>query len=97
MITIFDMYYFIKLEDLMLAKARVSKGGKIAIPSACKKALNILDGDELLFDINDNQVVISPIKFTLQKIRKLLKDNNPSGKSLVDELLQERRQEIKNE
>ena len=33
----------------MLAKARVSKGGKIAIPSACKKALNILDGDELLF------------------------------------------------
>ncbi len=81
----------------MLAKARVSKGGKIAIPSACKKALNILDGDELLFDINDNQVVISPIKFTLQKIRKLLKDNNPSGKSLVDKLLQERRQEIKNE
>ena len=81
----------------MLAKARVSKGGKIAIPSACKKALNILDGDELLFDINDNQLVISPINFTLQKIRKLLKDNNPSGKSLVDELLQERRQELKNE
>ena len=36
----------------MLAKAKVSKGGKIAIPSVCKKALNISDGDELLFDIN---------------------------------------------
>ncbi|MDG1437119.1 MAG: AbrB/MazE/SpoVT family DNA-binding domain-containing protein [Rickettsiaceae bacterium] len=81
----------------MLVKAKVSKGGKIAIPSICKKALNILDGDELLLEINNNQVVISPVKFTLQKIRKLLKDNNPLEKSLVDELLQERKQELKDE
>lgn len=81
----------------MLTKAKVSKGGKIAIPSACKKVLNISDGDELLFDINDNQVVISPVKFTLQKVRKLLKDHNPSGRSLVDELIQERKQELKDE
>ena len=81
----------------MLAKAKVSKGGKIAIPAACKKALNISDGDELLFDINDNQVVIYPVKFTLQKVRKLLKDHNPSGKSLVDELIQDRKKEFINE
>ena len=81
----------------MLAKAKVSKGGKIAIPSACKKALNILDGDELLFDITENQVIISPVKFTLQKVRKLLKENNPTKRSLVEELLQERKQELKNE
>lgn len=81
----------------MLAKAKVSKGGKIAIPSACKKALNISDGDELLFDIHNNQVVLSPVKFTLQKVRKLLKDHNPSGRSLVDELIQERKQELKDE
>jgi AbrB family looped-hinge helix DNA binding protein len=81
----------------MLAKAKVSKGGKIAIPSACKKALNISDGDELLFDISNDKVVISPVKFTLQKVRQLLKANNPSSRSLVDELIQERKQELKNE
>lgn len=81
----------------MLATAKVSKGGKIAIPSACKKAPNILDGDELLFDITDGQVVIFPVKFALQKVRKLLKDSNSSGKSLVDELLQKRKRESKNE
>ncbi|PCJ26921.1 MAG: AbrB/MazE/SpoVT family DNA-binding domain-containing protein [Rickettsiales bacterium] len=81
----------------MFAKAKISKGGKISIPSICRKALNVSDGDELLFDISDNQVVISPVKFTLQKIRKLLKDRNPSKTSLVDELLQERKQELKNE
>ena len=81
----------------MLVKAKVSKGGKIAIPAICKKALNISDGDELLFDIHDNQVVISPIKFTLQEVRKLLKEHNTSNRSLVDELIQERKQELKNE
>lgn len=81
----------------MLVKAKVSKGGKIAIPSTCKKALNISDGDELLFDIKDDQVIISPVKFTLQKVRKLLKDNNPSGRRLVEELLLERKKELKDE
>lgn len=81
----------------MLIKAKVSKGGKIAIPSVCKKVLNISDGDELLFDICNNQVIISPIKLTLQKVRKFLKDNNPSNRSLVQELIQERKQELKNE
>ena len=81
----------------MLAKVKVSKGGKISIPSACKKALNISDGDELLFDISDNQMVISPVRFTLQKVRKFLKDRNSNNKSLVDELIQERKQELINE
>ena len=81
----------------MLIKAKVSKGGKVAIPSICKKALNISDGDELLFDVHDNQVVISPIKFTLKKVRKFLKDNNPSNRHLVEELIHERKQELKDE
>ncbi len=81
----------------MLVKAKVSKGGKIALPSICKKALNILDGDELLFDIQNNQVIISPVKFALKKVRNFLKENNSSNRSLVQELLEERKQELKNE
>lgn len=75
----------------MLAKAKILKGGKIIIPSNCRKALNILDGDELLFDIQDKQIIISPVKFTLQKVRRLLKAHNGSDRSLVDELIQERK------
>lgn len=81
----------------MLLKAKVSKGGKIAIPSVCKKALNILDGDELLLELHDNQVIISPVKFTLKKVQKMLRENNPTNKSLVDELIAQRKEEAKNE
>lgn len=81
----------------MLAKVKVSRGGKVVIPSRCKKALNISDGDELLFDIKDEQVVITPVRLSLRKVRKLLEDHNPSGRSLVDELLQERKQELQND
>ena len=81
----------------MLAKVKMSRGGKISIPSSCRKLLNVLDGDELLFDVKDDQIVISSVKFVLQKVRKILKDNNPKGKSLVEELLQDRKMEQKDE
>jgi len=81
----------------MLAKVKISKGGKISIPSNCRKILNVSDGDELLFDVKDDQIVISSVKFALYKVRNILKNNNSLGKSLVDELLQERKQEQKDE
>ena len=81
----------------MLAKVKMSRGGKISIPSNCRKFLNVSDGDELLFDVKDDQIVISSVKFALQKVRKVLKDSNSSGKSLVEELLKERKMEQKDE
>jgi len=81
----------------MIVKAKVSKGGKIALPSLCKKMLNISVGDELVFDITDNQVVIFPLKLTLQKVRRLLKEKNTENESLVDKLLNERRKDAEKE
>ena len=81
----------------MLLRAKVSKGGKVAIPAACKKALKIADGDELVFNIHEYQVIISPLKFTLHKVRKLINEKNVFTESLVDKLIYERRKEADNE
>ena len=89
--------YLIDIVHNMLLRAKVSKGGKVAIPAACKKALKISDGDELVFNIHENQVIISPLKFTLQKVRKLIKEKNILNESLVDKLIYERRKEADNE
>lgn len=77
----------------MIAKAKIAKDGKISIPAACKKALNISTGDELIFKVVDNEIILSPISFSLNKVRQLLKHHNATNKSLVDELLAERKQE----
>jgi bifunctional DNA-binding transcriptional regulator/antitoxin component of YhaV-PrlF toxin-antitoxin module len=82
----------------MLAKAKVAKGGKISIPSACRKYLKLKDGEEIIFSINDNNdVVISPMRTALEKARKLINKYHDPNKSLVDELITGRRIEARNE
>ena len=57
----------------MLARAKVAKGGKISIPSVCRKYLNLKVGEEIIFSINsNNDVVITPMHITLEKARKLV-------------------------
>jgi bifunctional DNA-binding transcriptional regulator/antitoxin component of YhaV-PrlF toxin-antitoxin module len=82
----------------MLARAKVAKGGKISIPSICRKYLNLRDGEEIIFSINDNNdVVISPMHITLERARKLISKYHNPNKSLVDELINQRRIEAENE
>ena len=82
----------------MLARAKVAKGGKVSIPSICRKYLNLRDGEEIIFSINDdNDVVISPMHITLERARKLISKYHDPKKSLVDELLNQRRIEAQNE
>lgn len=81
----------------MLYKAKMSRGGKISIPTACRRFLKINDGEEIIFKIIDNQVTISPLKQTLQKVRAMINKYHTTNESLVDKLLLERKKEAENE
>lgn len=81
----------------MAYKVKISKGGKISIPSACRKYLNVKDGEELLFNLNEGQVVISSTKFLLEKVRKNLNRYFSPKESLVDQLIEQRKREAENE
>ena len=81
----------------MLYKAKMSKGGKVSIPTICRKYLKIADGEEIVFKIVDNQVTISPLRATLQKVRDMINRHHDPNESLVDKLLLERKKDLMNE
>jgi AbrB family looped-hinge helix DNA binding protein len=81
----------------MLAKARITKGGKVSIPSAYRKFLNLKDGSEVVFAIKNNQITISPLSAALENARRLVGKYHSSNDSLVDQLITQRREEAKNE
>ncbi len=81
----------------MLAKARITKGGKISIPSIYRKYFNLKDGAEIIFSVKDNQVTISPLSAALENTRKLINKYHDTNDSLVDKLILERRLEAQNE
>jgi len=81
----------------MLAKAKITKGGKISIPSIYRKYFNLKDGSEVIFNLKNNEVTISPLSVTLENTRKLINKYHDKNESLVDRLIAERRLEAQNE
>ncbi|MDX1916708.1 MAG: AbrB/MazE/SpoVT family DNA-binding domain-containing protein [Rickettsiaceae bacterium] len=81
----------------MKYKAKMAKGGKISIPSACRKYLKLQSGDEIVFNLEEGRVILLPVKSLLEKARKIVTQYQASNKSLVDMLIEERRAEAKNE
>lgn len=49
--------------------SKVGRRGQIAIPSAIRQELNLQEGDRLAFIRRGNEVVLQPLKHTLQDFR----------------------------
>ena len=81
----------------MLAKSKIVKGGKISIPAVYRKSLKLKEGDEIVFNLNNNELTLTPIKTNLQKVREMVNQYHDPNISLVDKLIAERRAEAKNE
>lgn len=81
----------------MFAKARITKGGKVSIPSIYRKYFHLIDGAEVIFSVKDNLVTISPLSAALENTRKLINKYHNTNDSLVDKLIAERRLEAQNE
>ncbi|OJX14200.1 MAG: hypothetical protein BGO77_00470 [Caedibacter sp. 37-49] len=71
----------------MIPRARVYKGGKIVIPAFLRKKLNLKEGEEVIFDIQGNSLVMTSLKHTLHKARQTIKryhvTDQDSGESLT--------------
>jgi len=78
-------------------RMRVSQNGRIVIPATFRKALGIDVGDEILLMVQDDELRITTRQRRIQHARERARRYLKSGRSLVDELLAERRESAKNE
>jgi AbrB family looped-hinge helix DNA binding protein len=82
----------------MLA-VKMSQGGRVVIPAELREKLNINQGDELVFEERDGELILSSKRQRLKKIQeecfRLLSVDE--SVSLVDELIIERRAEAQKE
>lgn len=81
----------------MSLRTKISTGGKIAIPSVFRKQLNLKDGEEILIDLQDGNIIISSLQMTLAKVRKNIDKYQGENDSLVNKLLEIRKEEASHE
>ena len=78
---------------MQATKTQLGKNGRVVIPAQYRKALGISEGDELLVTLDQGMIRISTQRAAIQRVQESVRRYVPRGRSLVDELIQERRAE----
>ncbi len=78
---------------------KLSQGGRVVIPSAMREKLNMNQGDELIIEERDGELVLASKRQRLKKIQAEFHRLFPpkAGVSGVDELMAERKTEAMKE
>lgn len=81
--------------DNLRTKTKVTEGGRIVIPAKIREALNINIGENVMLSVEDNELRLTTSKEALRRLQKLVRQHVSPDRSIVDEFLQERREEAK--
>ena len=76
---------------------RVGAGGRIVIPAKFRRELGADVGDEVILRLVGREIHVLTRCQAVRKAQALVRNSIPAGRSLVKELLQERRKEAKRE
>ena len=74
----------------------MSESGRVVIPVDVRRSLGLLDGDALLGELRDGELVLTTRRARLEQSRRLFQKYFPVApdRSQVDELIAERRAEV---
>ena len=82
----------------MTYHAKLIKGGKIVIPAELRREFGFTDGDTLVFESEGGRLVLKAYAQVVREVQAEFKAMVPAGnRSMVDELLAERRAEAARE
>lgn len=84
-----------KKKDQSIA-VRVGPQGRIVIPAHIRKSLRIGPGEDLLIRVEDGRLVLEKREQVLERVQSWFAQV-PSEVSLVDDLIAERREEVRKE
>ncbi len=76
---------------------KISEGGRIVIPAAFRKELDLHVGDDVVLELEDGDLRVRTRRQRIEQAQRNLYELVKGGPSLVDELLAERRAEAARE
>ena len=79
--------------------AKMSEGGRVVVPAEIRKALNLKEGDTVLWELREGEARLTSRRARLERARALIEKYCPAGpgESVVEEFIAERRAEAARE
>lgn len=78
-------------------RTKIAAGGRIVIPAGLRRELGADVGDEVILRLVAGEIHVLTPSQAIRKAQVLVRNSIPKGRSLVKELLEERRREAKRE
>ena len=76
-----------------MLQRKISEGGRVVIPVQIRQALDLKEGDAVLWELHDGEARITTRARRIRQAQALVCKHVPAGHSLADELIAERRAE----
>ena len=71
----------------------MGRSGRIVVPAKLRRALGIRPGDEIVLRLENGSIRMIPLRQAVNLAQKTVRQYVPEGTSLVDALIQARREE----
>ena len=78
-------------------KTKIHEGGRLVIPAAYRKALGLKPGDEVQLLLEDDEIRLLSTRRAITRAQAFTRKLVPKGRSMVEDLLRERREEAARE
>ncbi|HUI42950.1 MAG TPA: AbrB/MazE/SpoVT family DNA-binding domain-containing protein [Terriglobia bacterium] len=78
-------------------RLRVNENGRVVLPVAFRRALDIRPGDQVLARLEGDEVRITTLRHRLERAQRHVRQYVKPGVSLADELIAERREAARRE
>ena len=78
-------------------KAKLNANGRVVIPAAIRRALDLRPGDELIMRVEDGELRLSTRRQALERARRMIRQYIPEDVDLAQSLIDDRRVDAERE
>jgi AbrB family looped-hinge helix DNA binding protein len=83
---------------MSVVRAKIDKAGRILIPAKLRAELNVGLGDLVVLETSGDELRVRPYRLAIREAQAIIREYIPDrNRSLVDELIAERRKEAERE
>ena len=74
-------------------RTTIGEGGRVVIPAEFRKSLGLKVGEIVMVGLEEGEIRIQSLREAIRRAQEMVREVVPEGRSLVDELIAERRRE----
>jgi AbrB family looped-hinge helix DNA binding protein len=74
-------------------RVKMVEGGKLVIPAAFRREMGVKPGDTLIVEMDQGELRVRSLPSAIGRVQAMMRELNPEGRLLSDELIADRRAE----